>query len=257
MVDRPGKRVRRSSNSYSTIDHARLAKFPKLIETLNEKTVRKYLLVAARESSQIARLIETETDRLRRLESAKTIDFGYHSKSVWRTLNVEYVKGIKHSRQYHLAGDAYLSVSSEIQDIGNRCPAHASYVTKYSALETLRKIGKIILFSNDSTLGHEVQNSFFEDTVLEDTMLGIVEGMTTEERGDMIREPQEEMVWIDKLKELQAIAAEHSMFEKLKDVIYTLEDKHGRTHRRIDMPKIVDLVNDDAGEEWEEDEHTL
>ena len=251
MTDRPSKRARASLNSDPTLavpGALRLAKLPKIIDTLDEKTVRHFLLIAAQESSRISLLVESELARLKKVESAKTIDFGYHSKSVWRTLNVDYVKGIKDSRQWEMSGDAYQSVAREIADIRQRCPAHASYVTKYSALETLRKIGKIVLLSNDSTLGHEVQNSFREDSTLDDTMLEIVQGMSSEERGDMIREPQGEMVWMDKLKELEEMAAESSMFENLEDVVQLLQGEGVGTGDQQDGVEIVDVTSDNEEE---------
>ena len=244
MADRPVKRPRASSNSDATLaitDPARLAKLPKLLDTLDEKTVRSFLLIAAQESSRIGLLVESESIRLENIEKAKVVDFDYHSKSVWRTLNVEY-KRLKASRQWEEAGDAYHSVKSEIEDIKNRCPAHASYVTKYSALETLRKIGKIICLSNDGTLGQEVQKSFSEDSVLEDTMFEIVEGMTTEEREDMMREPQGDMLWVEKLKELKGLAADCDLFEELDGVISLLEGAGNRTHTSRDQVEVLDLT---------------
>jgi len=245
MTDRPIKRVRASSisdSATSNSDPARSAKLPKIIDTLDEKTVRKILLVAAQESPRIGNLIEAESFKLIKIESAKTIDFGHHSKSAWRTLNVDYTKGIKDSRQFEMSGDAYQEVVSKIEDIRDRCPVHASYVTKYSALETLRKIGKIIIMSSDSTLGSEVRKSFGEDSILEKTMQGILKGMTTEERQDMVREPQEEMIWIDKLKELEALAAGYCMFEGLAGVIFLLEGKGNDNAKSLDGVEIVDIT---------------
>jgi len=160
MTDRPSKRVRATTiddSATTKSDPARSAKLPRIIDTLDERTVRRILLVAAQESPKISILIESEASKLIKPENAKTIDFGYHSKSVWRVLNVDYTKGIKDSRQFEMSGDAYQEVVNKIEDIRDRCPAHASYVTKYSALETLRKIGKIIIMSSDSTLGSEVR----------------------------------------------------------------------------------------------------
>ncbi len=85
MTDRPVKRVRASSIGNSAItksDPARPAKLSKIIGTLDEKLVRRILLIAAQESPRISTLIESESFKLMKIESAKTIDFGYHSKSV-------------------------------------------------------------------------------------------------------------------------------------------------------------------------------
>lgn len=245
MTDRPVKRVRASSISDSAVkntDPARPAKLSKFIDTLDEKTVRKFLLVAAQESPKIRKLIESESSKLMKIESAKTFDFGYHSKSVWRTLNVDYTKGIKSSRQFEMSGDAYQEVVTKIKDIRDRCPVHASYVTKYSALETLRKMGKIIILSSDSTLGSEVRKSFSDHSILEKTMRGIVDGMTNEERRDMVREPQEDTTWFDKLRELKVLAAEYCMFEDLAGVILLLEGNGNDTKKSLEGVEVVDIT---------------
>lgn len=245
MTDRPVKRVRTSSigdSAKTNDDPAHPLKLSKLIGTLDEKTVRNILLVAAQESPRVSILIESESFKLITIESAKTIDFGQHSKAVWRVLNVDYTKGIKDSRQFEMSGDAYQEVVTKIEDIKDRCPVHASYITKYSALETLRKIGKIIVMSSDSTLGSEVRKSFSYDSIVEKTMQGIIKGMTTEERQDMVREPQGEMVWIDKLKELEDLAAEYCVFEGLADVILLFEGKGNENGKSLDGVEVVDIT---------------
>lgn len=253
MADRPPKRARASSNagtSPAIPNPERLAQLPKLLDTLNEKTVRTVLLSAAQESSAVAALIEAESARLAKAESAKTIDFGYHSKSIWRTLNVEYTKGIKSSRQFEMSGDAYWSVVGEIKDIKARCPAHASYGTKFSALETLRKIGKIILLSKTSTLGHEIHKSFGTDSILEDTIYEIVESMTEQEREEIMAEPQgDDGFWFDKFEELVELAAEYCIFEGLKDVTCLLleednSDDDNSTGTSDGEVEIVDMTSD-------------
>lgn len=243
MTDRPVKRVRASSigdSATTNADPAHPVKLSKLIGTLDEKTVRNILLVAAQESPRVSSLIELESSKL--INDAKTLDFGQHSKSVWRTLNVGYTKGIKDSRQFEMSGDAYQEVVTKIEDIRDRCPVHASYVTKYSALETLRKIGKIIIMSGDSTLGSEVRKSFSSDSIIEKTMQGIVKGMTTEERQDMVREPQGEMIWIDKLKDLEDLAAEYCVFEGLAGVILLFEGKGNDNAKSLDGVEVVDIT---------------
>jgi hypothetical protein len=141
-----------------------------------------------------------------------------------------------------MSGDAYQEVVSKIEVIRDRCPVHASYVTKHSALETLRKIGKIIIMSSDSTLGSEVRKSFSYDSILEKTMQGVLKGMTTEERQDMAREPQEEMIWIDKLKELEELAAGYCMFEGLAGVRLLLEGRGNDNAKSLDGVELVDIT---------------
>lgn len=77
-----------------------------------------------------------------RRESTKIINFDHYSKSVWHKLLQG--GGLTGSRQYDLGGDVSASIAGTIVKILEPTPAHASFETKKSALETLRKLGKSI-----------------------------------------------------------------------------------------------------------------
>ncbi|KAL8964330.1 MAG: hypothetical protein Q9183_004526 [Haloplaca sp. 2 TL-2023] len=227
MADRAPKRARADSTAETTVVPSDLTRSPKLLtmlESMNEKTVFNLLLAAAQEFPSVAALVEAEYARLAKIENEKTIDFSQHSKSVWRILNVEYVKGIKSSRQFEMSQDAFLEVIDKISDIENRCPQHASYGTKFNALESLRKIGKVICMSDSSELMREVRKSFSSDTSLEDTMMDILNTMNQEQWERFLNEDVDDVAWTERLEELADMAADWGIFEGLKAVVELLSN---------------------------------
>lgn len=224
MADRPPKRARTSSNNKPaepSIDPAQAARLPELLATLDQSTIKKILLEAATHYPRVAKLIEKHSDRVVQAEKAKVINFDYHSKSVWKTINVQYSR-LSGSQQFDASGDAYHSVKGTIKDIKGKCPAHAGFETKVNALEALRKIGKVIALSGGDVIAKEIHKSFYGETDLEKTMLGIVQSMTPEERETTSNEPHKDTTWIEKLMELKDLADEAYMFEGLYEVINTL-----------------------------------
>ena len=224
MAARPAKRARAASNSgidQSALDSTKTAKLSQSIETLNDATVREYLLFAAQESPKIAGLIAAAAKRIKDTEAAQTIDFDRKSKSAWYALNREYSR-LRQSQQFERSGDACCSVEEAIEDIRDRCPAHASYGTKSSALQTLRKIGKTICLTED-IMGREVRKHFQCTTVLEKTMQQIVNSMSLADRQIMKREYQGDTTFVEKLKELQDLGSGYCLFERLDQVIELLE----------------------------------
>ncbi|MCJ1282667.1 hypothetical protein MMC26_001992 [Xylographa opegraphella] len=153
--------------------------------------------------------------------SKKVIDFDHYSKTAWRAINT-------HSK-------------SCIMDIRRMCPAEASYGTKKSALETLRKIGKTGCVSGGDVIGSEVQKGFQWDACLEDTMFGIVQTMTQQER-DMIMKGDFGV----KLEELVELSKDYCLFETLDEVLALLEGTEKRP-RDAENPKGTD--EDDSADD--------
>ena len=148
--------------------------------------------------------------------SLKVIDFDHYSKTAWRAINTQY-KSMKGSHQYRASFGVQEDVVGCITNIRRKCPAEASYGTKKSALETLRKIGKTVCMSGGDVIGLEVQKGFQIDTTLEDTMYGIVQKMTQGER-DMIMKGDFGV----KLEELAELSKNYCVFEKLDEVLALL-----------------------------------
>jgi hypothetical protein len=182
-----------------------------IIAALPVETVRSFLAAAAYRYSPIASLVLDEHRKIVEAQQAKVIDFDHYSKSVWKVINVTYSK-LSGSRQYEASSEAIASVEGYIEAIGRDTPAHASFGTKKSALETLRKIGKTIALSTD-VVAYEVRIQFQNESCLETTMLQIAKSMTEEERTEVLTDEFEE-----KLEELEGLAEGYCIFEKLKDV---------------------------------------
>ena len=154
--------------------------------------------------------------------SAKVIDFDHYSKTAWRAINTQY-KSMKGSYQYNASFGVQNDLVGCIKDIGRKCPAAASYGTKKSALETLRKIGKTVCMSGGDVIGSEVQKGFHMDTCLEDTMYRIVQKMTQRER-DMVMKGDFGV----KMEELVELSKDYYVFDRLDKVIALLEGTEGK-----------------------------
>jgi hypothetical protein len=209
-----------------------------VIHSLPVGKVRQFLAAAADSYPAVAKLILDEHRKIVAAQQAKVIDFDHYSKSAWKVINVTYGK-LSGSRQYEASFQAVADVKRYIQAIGKDAPAHANFGTKKSALETLRKIGKTIALSTD-VIGHEVRIEFQSESCLETTMLRIAKSMAEEERAKMLTDEFQE-----KLEELEGLAEDHCIFEKLEDVRLVLSGEKVSSG---------DLTEDD--EEEEEAEQT-
>lgn len=113
-------------------------------------------------------------------EQARIISFDSYSKTAWHAINTKYSR-LSGSKQYERSWDVTEEVMGCVGAIRNQVKASSSFGTKLNALETLRKIAKTILLSND-TLGHEVRKQFQSEYGLVETIVEILEGMSREER---------------------------------------------------------------------------
>ena len=218
----PAKRARASTNEAVISPLHDPEKYLSVLENFNRATVDRLLCAAALKHADVAGLIDTAFDRIAAAERKKVTNFDYLSKSAWKTLNVTYDR-MSGSAQYDMAGEAESSVMECLETIKDGCPPYANFKTKESGLETLRKIGKTICLSNNG-VGHEVCKTFQYDPIIEETMTGIIGGMTDAEAAALFR-PGPYGVWIDKLKELESLASAYCILEGLGDVIRLLEGK--------------------------------
>ncbi|KAF6235425.1 hypothetical protein HO173_006621 [Letharia columbiana] len=207
MSSRPAKRAR-SDTDTNAVDPSKL---PELVDSIDPKTIASLLITAAKIYPEIASIVQREVDRIAATERTKVLDFDYLSKSAWKTLNVTYDR-MKGSHAYEMAGEAAESIEACFETIRTRCPKTASFKTKESALETLRKIAKSICLS-DGVVGHEIRQDYDSGGELVPVMLEIAESLTSEEL-ERLRP------WCDdKLIELQGIADSYCIFEDLGQVI--------------------------------------
>ncbi len=207
MSSRPAKRARPNTTS-DEVDPSRI---PELVGSIDPKTIANLLITAAKAYPDIATLVQGEADRIAAAERTKVLDFDYLSKSVWKTLNVTYER-LKDSHAFEMAGDAAASIEGCILTMQTSCPKTASFKTKESALETLRKIGKSICLSN-GIIGREIRKYYQWGGRLVPTMSTIVKSLTNEEMEKL-------RPWCDeKLVELQRLSAGYCIFEDLIEVV--------------------------------------
>ncbi|KAK4897552.1 hypothetical protein LTR27_004696 [Elasticomyces elasticus] len=191
---------------------------------LNQETVRSLLATAAAESIYVARHLQDAYDvvlaareRARAIERAKVVDLSHYSGKAWYVLNKKY-RSSKGSVEYECAGDAFGDILGYISQILKQAHPDTSYGTKKSALETLRKIGKSIVFAS-STLGSEVRKQMGYDDSLSEAMKQILESMTIDERVKLSEETDEKGDFLSEVAELESSARGYCMFEGLEDVL--------------------------------------
>ena len=76
-------------------------------------------------------------------------------------------------------------------------------------------------------MAKEIRVSFQHNSILEKTMLGIVQSMTAEERETTSYEPHEDVTWIQKLAELKGLAKGYCLFKGLDQVLELLAPASG------------------------------
>jgi len=217
MSNSSSKRQRSNTNGDATTPSM---DFTPIISLLPSATIRALLLDAAQAHPDIARAIVSSHADILAAERAKVVDFDPYSKNAWYELNVRYDK-LSGSQQYDVAHEVEDSITGIIKSISRQTPDHACFSTKRSAMETLRKIGKTICLGN-GCIGHEVHKGFQYNSCLEDAMLRIVEGMSEEERDDLVCEAADGE-FLDKMVELGALKKGYCLFEGLDAVVALLE----------------------------------
>lgn len=236
MSGRPAKRARSDSDTHA-VDPS------KLVDSIDASTVANLLIAAAKAHPDVASRIQEEVDRIAAAERAKVLDFDYLSKSAWKTLNVTYDR-LQGSHAYEMAGEAIKSIEGCFETIRTRCPKAASFKTKESALETLRKIGKSICLSN-GVVGHEARIHYQSGRGLVPVMLDIAASLTDEEMEKL-------RPWCDdKLVELQGIADSCCIFEDLVQVIDLWD---GDEEDEDDSESSIDGNEESEGEAGDEEE---
>ncbi|MCJ1235367.1 hypothetical protein MMC14_003335 [Varicellaria rhodocarpa] len=238
MASRIAKRQRTSTIATSvpsvSSEASTVIDFLPLLEIIPKKSIHAILDAAAKQDPVIANLIKAEHKRLIAAEQQKTLDFDYLSKSAWKSINVDYCD-MSSSKQYRMSGNAFREVRDCIETIATGCPPHASFGTKRSALETLRKIGKSICLSGDgNVVGDAVRSTFQWMTQLEDTMYKIAISMTVSERDTLMKTQ-----FKSKLYELEKLGKSDCLYENLSKVIDLME---GRAVEDVDAGDAEDKV---------------
>jgi len=195
------------------------------MDQLDDATIRRILLQSAAAIPTVAALIAKEVNDQAIREARRVINFDPYSKSVWHSLNRQY-SSMRGSKQYDIAFDVADGIQNTIKKISDEASKpHASYGTKKSGMETLRKIGKTICLSSTDVVGHEVQKQFGFDDSLECAMMDILTSMTGLERETLASENDGRSSFLQKMEELRDLAAEYCLFEKMEDAIIILANE--------------------------------
>jgi hypothetical protein len=207
------------------------------VKALPMPTLQEILQSAALAHKDVAARLCEAAVRFMRSQQTTTVDFDYLSKDVWKALNVTYGK-LNGARQYDLAGEAQRVVVGCIETIRRGCATVASYETKLNAVETLRKIGKTICMSGNEIVGREIIKAFESEKILEDTMLAIVQSMTDDERGKLLKDP-----WCNKLWQLIVLSTDHLIMDGLGDVLAVLLEESSDEEEEAEEEE--EEINDD------------
>lgn len=212
MAEHSAKRPRTNTEGASA---APLASSDAVLEALPTETLRALLQQAARQHADVAAAVTAAHDKAVAVEQARVVDFDYLSKAAWRALNVTYRRQSQ-SRQFEAAGAAADEVRRCIDTIATQSRAPASFGTRRSGLETLRKIGKSVVLAGSAgeTLGREVVKLFQFDACLEDAMHRIARGFSAQERELVMADGEMET----KLEELEELGRDEFVFERLPRV---------------------------------------
>jgi hypothetical protein len=183
------------------------------IDALPLEIIKEILQSSARVHPDVAARLRHAHAYLEYDESRKVINFDHYSKTLWRAINSSY--HLKGSYQVEAAGGIIRQVQDCINKIDKGAGDMASFGTKKSAVETLRKIGKSVCLTRE-VIGKEVRQEYQSGRGVDGVMLRILGGMTAEERASIGTE------FVDKCGELWAEAQGYCIFGKMPQVIAML-----------------------------------
>lgn len=195
--DVPVSRPRLTPANTSTLERAELES---ALAGFSREDLLGHLLVAASTHSDTAAILSAAITNRRQAESTRVIDFDHYSKEAWYALNIRH-KRLRPSQQYEVAGDVSGEIREMLDDMVKRSPAHASYGTRKSAVETMRKIFKSVCLS-DGEIPRQVRQSAWN---WDERMITVLECFTEEE----LQRLDEEEGWADKLHEVVELGAEY------------------------------------------------
>ncbi|KAF2096703.1 hypothetical protein NA57DRAFT_78300 [Rhizodiscina lignyota] len=191
---------------------------PLIVDALELKELREIVLGAALGIPSVANTVRSKYNEKVFAESQRYVDFDRYSKAVWHKINN--YRETSGSRGLDDMYNVIHWIERQITQIRDSVRSFSSFATKRSALETLRKICKTIFLSGGS-LGHEIHQSFQCNSILQDSMLAILEMMTDDEKDRMVDVNGGEI--LDKLEELVNLAEDYCMMENISDVLDVLD----------------------------------
>ncbi|KAF3007933.1 hypothetical protein E8E13_011228 [Curvularia kusanoi] len=157
-------------------------------------------------------------------QEPSTRDFSSYVETVDFSIN-EWFSNLTEMQQHDKILPVFDNVVENIGHLSKEaCATHASWVTKFRALEALMHIGVIICDGRD-TMGHEIRKRFQNDCALEDAMSDIVGTLTPKERGHVCRMYSGQSRFGDTMKHFRRLSAGHRLFPDLQSLVDCLCDE--------------------------------
>jgi hypothetical protein len=188
------------------------------------------------------------------------IDFDFHIKNVWYEIYRD------HSRPRHSGYDATTEVPAfiekTIETIARKATQHPCYTTKLSALETLRKIGRVLCESQGTEVACAVSEYFRADATLGDAMYNIVATMDEVQVDMLCGEFNGETTFLEDMEALLELEAKMGLEMALGSVLDLMRGEESEQGSDVeiseedveDTDEEVDEDNEDEGEDGEDDE---
>ncbi|KAK4148932.1 hypothetical protein C8A00DRAFT_38482 [Chaetomidium leptoderma] len=185
------------------------AQLSQMLSVLKPDAQLQLLVAAATAHPDVAAQVAAAHAQQVSREAAVVVNFDQYSKSAWYELNVKYEKK-SGSAQYEASFDASRNIEDMLDAIVDKTKPHSSYATKFSAIETFRKIFKSLLLSN-GVVGHEVRNNHFG---WGDKFIHVLRTFDEGELEKLLNEGNGE--WMGKLDEVAKEAQSYAIEDKLR-----------------------------------------
>lgn len=183
------------------------------IESLEERSVRDFLILAATKDQTLADRIRVQYESQLARERTRGTDFSHYSDDASYILEHKYSIN-SDGQEYELALVIAGEVEAICRAIVDRTHASSLFETKKNALDTLLSIGESIMLES-SVLGRQVKKHIDQDCIV-GNMENIVCTLSSEERYEMA---DEEDTFRDRLERLMDTADCEVMFEGLSEVL--------------------------------------
>lgn len=191
-----------------------MVEFNAAVASLDEATVRRLLIKAARDDPTLAGIIMGEVSSKKLKESQEQVDFSTFVSHAERSVD----RGLRNkpSKQFEMAYDVVSDVKDAIRSIEEKVMPHSSFETKFGALTALCEIGELVIDAGEE-IGNTLKQSFSAEAKLEDAMKAILSCMTDAERASL-RTRQEGMDLGESFEAVIAAGDGYGMFSELKSI---------------------------------------
>ncbi|KEQ97831.1 hypothetical protein AUEXF2481DRAFT_2753 [Aureobasidium subglaciale EXF-2481] len=171
-------RVDTPMNDTLSVVHSELS-LDAALDSLSAPELRQLLRLAVQKHPSFASEIALGHAQKASHETRKTVNFVHYSNSVWHTLNAKHHLNPEKRRQH--ADRAVQSVANDIVTVATQVGRESSLVSKKSALEALRKIGRSICLATGA-VGDRVKEAVGSDKMFVDAIVKVASSFTEDDR---------------------------------------------------------------------------